>query len=64
VTTQTSLWVDEPKGDPGNTLSREELQDKAIPLAKYRDRATAVEMRYVIQRIWTLSDSRYIKFLF
>ncbi len=49
--------VDEPKGDPGNTLSRPELEDKAIRLATYRDGATESEMRAVIARIWTLADT-------
>ena len=30
--------VDEPKGDPGNTLSRAELEDKAMRLAAYQRR--------------------------
>ena len=36
--------VDEPEGDPGNTLSRAELEDKAQRLAAYRDGASAAEM--------------------
>jgi 2-methylcitrate dehydratase PrpD len=43
--------VDEPKGDPGNTLNRSELEDKAIRLAAYRGGATEAEMREVIRRI-------------
>ena len=37
--------IDEPKGDPGNTLTRAELEDKALRLAAYRDGASAAEMR-------------------
>jgi len=48
--------VDEPKGDPGNTLSRPELEDKALRLAAYSGAATADEMRAVIARIWQLTD--------
>jgi 2-methylcitrate dehydratase PrpD len=43
--------VDEPKGDPGNTLERAEIEDKALRLAAYRGGADAAEMRRVIERI-------------
>jgi 2-methylcitrate dehydratase PrpD len=49
--------VDEPKGDPGNTLSRTELEDKAIRLALYRGGATEVEMRTLIASVWSLADA-------
>ena len=49
--------VDEPKGDPGNTLSRPELEDKAVRLATYRGGATEAEMREAIARIWSLADA-------
>ncbi|HTP70986.1 MAG TPA: MmgE/PrpD family protein, partial [Burkholderiaceae bacterium] len=49
--------VDEPKGDPGNTLTRAELEDKAIALAAYRNGASAAEMRGVIARVWSLADA-------
>ena len=49
--------IDEPKGDPGNTLSRAELEDKALRLAAYRDGASAAEMRSVIERVWSLADA-------
>jgi 2-methylcitrate dehydratase PrpD len=48
--------VDEPKGDPGNSLSRPELEDKAIRLAQYRDGATAAEMRALIAATWRLTS--------
>ncbi|HAK92900.1 MmgE/PrpD family protein [Massilia timonae] len=44
--------VDEPKGDPGNTLSRRELEDKALRLARFGAAATDDEMRAVFERIW------------
>ena len=47
--------VDEPKGDPGNTLGRAELQDKALRLAAYRGGATEAEMQGVIERVWALA---------
>lgn len=40
--------ADEPKGDPGNTLTRAEIEDKALRLAAYRGGASAAEMRRVI----------------
>jgi len=46
--------IDEPKGDPGNSLSREELEAKAIRLAAFRNGASAAEMRATIERIWNL----------
>ena len=45
--------VDEPKGDPGNTLTRAELEDKALRLAAYRGGANAAQMQRVIERIRT-----------
>lgn len=47
--------VDEPKGDPGNTLSRPEIEKKAIALAAYRGGASADEMRKVIEQAWNFS---------
>jgi 2-methylcitrate dehydratase PrpD len=49
--------VDEPKGDPGNTLSRVEIESKAIALAQYRGGATEAEMRGVIARVWALAEA-------
>lgn len=46
--------VDEPKGDPGNTLARPELETKAQKLAAYRGGASEAEMRDVIARVWAL----------
>ncbi|MEQ1806592.1 MAG: MmgE/PrpD family protein [Burkholderiaceae bacterium] len=52
--------VDEPKGDPGNTLSRAELEDKAIRLASYRNGATPQEMRALIAAVWALADAAVV----
>jgi 2-methylcitrate dehydratase PrpD len=49
--------IDEPKGDPGNTLTRPELEDKALRLAAYRGAASGDEMRRVIERVWALADA-------
>lgn len=46
--------VDEPKGDPGNTLSRAEITDKAMRLAAYSGGATPDEMGKAIDRLWNI----------
>ncbi len=47
--------VDEPKGDPGNTLSRDEITAKAKRLAAYSKAANADEMTLAIERLFSLS---------
>jgi 2-methylcitrate dehydratase PrpD len=49
--------VDEPKGDPGNTLSRAELEDKALRLALYHGGASEAEMRTAMTRLWAMADA-------
>jgi 2-methylcitrate dehydratase PrpD len=49
--------VDEPKGDPGNTLSRADLEDKAIRLAGYGGGASEAEMRGIAAQVWTIAQS-------
>lgn len=44
--------VDEPKGDPGNTLSREEISAKALRLAAFSGGATALEMQAAVDALW------------
>lgn len=46
--------VEVPKGDPGNGLSRGELEAKAVRLAQFRGGATADETRSALARIWNL----------
>lgn len=46
--------VDEPKGDPGNTLSRDEIETKTLSLGRYADAATEAELRGLIGAIWNL----------
>lgn len=48
--------VDVPKGDPGNTLSRAELEEKARQLASYQQGAAPAEIEQVIARIWNLEQ--------
>lgn len=49
--------VDEPKGDPGNTLSRDELEQKARRLAEFGAGATEAEMRAAFEAIWSIADA-------
>ena len=47
--------VDEPKGDPGNTLPRAELADKALRLAVFSGAATADEVRDLCARAFGIA---------
>ena len=47
--------VEVPKGDPGNPLSRAEIEDKARRLAAFRDGASTDEIGRVIERAWNLA---------
>lgn len=49
--------VDEPKGDPGNTLTRPELEDKALRLGTYRNAASADEVKALTQKVWNLANA-------
>ena len=61
VTVQTSDGrtlhgrVDEPKGDPGNTLSRQEITDKALRLAAYGSQVPAEQARHAVARLWQVA---------
>jgi 2-methylcitrate dehydratase PrpD len=48
--------VDEPKGDPGNTLSREEITDKALRLAAFSGGADEPQMRAAVERLWHVAQ--------
>ncbi|NMM05112.1 MmgE/PrpD family protein [Polaromonas sp.] len=48
--------VDEPKGDPGNTLSRAEITAKALRLAAFSGGATAVEMQAAVDALWQVAQ--------
>jgi 2-methylcitrate dehydratase PrpD len=52
-----SARVDEPKGDPGNTLSREEIEDKTRRLGSYRNAASKDEVEALIRKVWTIADT-------
>jgi 2-methylcitrate dehydratase PrpD len=49
--------VDQPRGDPGNTLSRAELEEKALRLADYSGAATPAEMAAVFAQIRGLESN-------
>jgi 2-methylcitrate dehydratase PrpD len=55
--------VDEPKGDPGNTLSRAEITDKAMRLAAFSGAATPSEMSNAIERLWNIRKQSKIGLL-
>lgn len=47
--------VDEPKGDPGNTLTRVELEEKGLRLAAWSGGASKREMQAITRMIWSLT---------
>ncbi|MBU3621776.1 MmgE/PrpD family protein [Polynucleobacter sp. CS-Odin-A6] len=55
--------VDEPKGDPGNTLSRAEITDKAMRLAAFSNGATPDEMTKAIEHLWNIRKQAKIGLL-
>ena len=48
--------VDEPKGDPGNTLSRKEIDAKARRLAAYGRSLDARGIDRLMPRLWSVAD--------
>ena len=50
--------IDEPKGDPGNTLSRPELEAKFQRLLAYSGARTPAQGQVLIERVWQLRDAR------
>jgi 2-methylcitrate dehydratase PrpD len=53
--------VDVPKGDPGNSLSRSELAEKAVRLARFGGAATEAEVRGAIDRIQRLDSTERVQ---
>lgn len=54
-----SARVDVPKGDPGNSLSRSELVEKAVRLGGFRGAASEAQVRQAADRIWRIdTDAR------
>ena len=56
-------FIEEPKGDPGNTLSRAELTDKAQRLAAYSGWVGPDEMAALVARVWGIAKEARIGFL-
>ncbi|MEX3639722.1 MmgE/PrpD family protein [Paraburkholderia sp. BR14320] len=48
--------VDEPKGDPGNTLSREEIATKLHRLAAFSGAASDEEAAQLLRRAWRVAE--------
>lgn len=48
--------VDEPKGDPGNTLSRAEITAKALRLAAFSGGASVAEMQKAVDKLWCVAQ--------
>jgi 2-methylcitrate dehydratase PrpD len=56
--------ISSPKGDPDNTLTRGELESKALRLATHAGAATESEMKKVIARAWRLRAERDVRDFF
>jgi 2-methylcitrate dehydratase PrpD len=56
--------VDEPKGDPGNTLSRDEISAKFLRLAAFSGAASPEEARAVLAHAWDLQDQPVVGSVF
>jgi 2-methylcitrate dehydratase PrpD len=53
--------VEVPKGDPGNHLSREELEEKTRKPSAYGGGASGEEMDRVVARIWSLDKATDVR---
>ena len=49
--------IDEPKGDPGNSLSRMELEDKFRRLLAFAGKRSSDEAGELIARVWRLRET-------
>jgi 2-methylcitrate dehydratase PrpD len=56
--------VDEPKGDPGNTLSRDEIAGKLARLAAFSGAATDNEIRAMLDRAWQVPACDHVGSVF
>jgi len=56
--------VDEPKGDPGNTLSRDEIDEKARMLARSGKAVSDAEIDAVMDRLWSTAKAQQIGSIF
>jgi len=64
VTTTDGRWidarVDEPKGDPGNTLSHDEIDEKARRLIAYGGGLAAGEVDGLMARLWGIAAAERV----
>ncbi len=49
--------VDEPKGDPGNTLSRQEIEEKVRGLARYGHSLSGAQFDQGLQALWAIRSA-------
>ena len=49
--------IDEPKGDPGNSLSRAELADKFQRLTQFSNARTPAQANALIDKVWDLRNA-------
>jgi 2-methylcitrate dehydratase PrpD len=56
--------VDEPKGDPGNTLSRDEIESKLRRLAAFSGAASDEEASRLLETAWQIASQRSIEAVF
>jgi 2-methylcitrate dehydratase PrpD len=59
-----AVRVDEPKGDPGNTLSRPEIETKIIGLAAFSGACAEGELEASLPRLWAITSNNRIGHLF
>ena len=52
--------VDEPKGDPGNTLTRDEIDAKARRLARYGKGLSDGEIDRLMPRLWSIAEQNAV----
>ena len=52
--------VDEPKGDPGNTLSRQEINDKVAGLVDFSGALPKDVLAGLLPRLWDITASNRI----
>ena len=53
---ELSAFVNDPKGDPGNTLSRDEIEDKVKRLVSYNKAGTSEDAKRIIAWTWGLEN--------
>jgi 2-methylcitrate dehydratase PrpD len=53
--------VDEPKGDPGNTLGRKEIDAKARRLARYGKAIEEGKIERPMRRLWPIAEQTSVE---